>query len=323
MENTEIDHILSDCKNMDLDPKRNDRCYCMSGKKYKKCCLGKSDFSKPKILSLPNFNLLSEIHEDVFELGMEEDDYINAYHAYMTFVFFSFSVEGEDLADLDFLLEKYPDHPFIHIADAVQLLTRRKHDAFAAKVKKNIDKFPTQPINPLLLQYHEYFLYTEKYCNTIDRSSLPPMPADKEIEVREEYFLSEVMLNYAIQICKHICLDYLESAMLIFTCMHDFLENNSEEDGFFEHFLLIEMERILECAVFLKKFKVWAANHTINTQTPIDELLAQAQQKKDSDAAQELEQRKRALEESRNLSKQGLRPLGRVCRENLLQLCQK
>ena len=251
--------LLSLTKNMDVEPKRNELCYCMSGKKYKKCCMDKESQSDTKAVELKDFYLIPDTSSEVFQYDMSDEDYNIAADCYELLLTEGIEEDPEAIECLDTLLKKYPDHPALNTAQALRCLMNEENEVFEKTIKRNLEKFPDDKINRLLLKYHEYDLYANQFFPKIGKATEKIFPEGldlKDTYDKEQVLLTEFLLAISLQIYETLFKEKLLKAMDLIDMMGNILEN-IEWDS---HFLLARMEHLIMVAKFIRRIKIFLAN---------------------------------------------------------------
>ncbi len=256
-----IRDLLSMTKSMDVEPNRNDLCYCMSGKKYKKCCMGKENQSDIKSVELKGFYLIPDTDPEVFQYGMSDEDYNIAADCYELLLTGGIEEDTEAIEFLNTLIKKYPDHSILNSMTALRYLVRGEKDACKEAIEDNLKKFPDNKISRLLLKFCEYESYTSQFFPKIGETieKAPPQDADlTEAYEKEQISLTEFLLTLSLQIYENLFQEKLRKAMNLFDMMTNVLERMEWE----EHVLLARMDQLIKIAKFTRKIKIFLANHS-------------------------------------------------------------
>lgn len=251
--------LLSLLKNVDIEPQRNELCYCMSGKKYKKCCMDKEKEFNIEFVESRGFDLAPDMARKVFQYDMSDEDYYIAADCYELLLVGEEDLEATEL--LDGLLEKYPKHPILHAAQALRYLVDGEMEVFENKVKQNLKKFPDSTINRLLEKYHECDVYASRFFSTIEKKlkEAPPEGLDfKNTYGKKEVPLTEFLLTLSLKIYKNLFNEKLHKAISLLEMMGDILEQMEWED----HFLLKRMKGLLILAKLTRRVKIFLANYS-------------------------------------------------------------
>lgn len=251
--------LLSLTKNMSIEPGRNDLCYCMSGKKYKKCCADKERRSESNLLEMKEFYLAPDTAPEVFQYDMSDADYFVAADCYEQLLTGEVETDSESVEILDSLLEKYSTHPALNIAQAVRYLMKGENKAFEKVIQRNLEKFPNDRINHLLLKFYEYDSYATQCLTQTGKKTKEAPLADTELKHaydKEQMTQTELLLTFSLQIFETLFEEKLLKAMHLMEMMADILEKIGWED----HFLLIRLEQHLLCAKCMRKVKIFLAN---------------------------------------------------------------
>ena len=195
--------ILSLTEHLDIEPKRNELCYCMSGKKYKKCCIDNEKISETSGIESKGFYLIPDTDSEVFQYDMNDEDYNIAADSYDVILMGGAKEDLDDIDILNTLLEKHPDHPVLNTAQALIHLTRGDKKAFTKVAKINLKKFPDNKINHLLLKYHKYESLAKEIISNFQGKVEKHWTEDlslKETYDKEKVCLSEFLLTFSLQI---------------------------------------------------------------------------------------------------------------------------
>ena len=253
--------LLSLTKNMDIEPKRNELCYCMSGKKYKKCCMDKEKQSDAEFVELKEFYLAPDVAPEVFQYDMSDEDYHVGADCYEMLLTGDVEEDPEAIELLSELLEKYPTHPVLHNVQALRYLMKGENEAFEKTIQRNLEEFPDSRMNHLLLKYHEYDSYASRFFPQIEKKVEEVLPQDPELKKtydEERVPLTEFLLTLSLQIYETLFEDKLHRAMHLKEMMVDILEQMEWED----HFLLARVEQLLIVAKFMRRVKIFLANYS-------------------------------------------------------------
>lgn len=106
--------LLELTKDMDIEPGRNDLCYCFSGKKYKKWCMHNKGVSDAKDIELEEFCVVPDTDPEFFQYGISDKDYKTAASCCEAILSESEEEQTGAAEDLDILLKKYPKHPILN-----------------------------------------------------------------------------------------------------------------------------------------------------------------------------------------------------------------
>ena len=194
--------LLSLTKNMDIEPKRNQLCYCMSGEKYKKCCMEKEKEPVSNLVKLKGFYLVPDTDPRVFQCGMTDEDYNIAADCYDVILTGELEEDPEAVELLTTLLEKYPSHSALNSVQALGCLMKGEECAFEDAIKRNLEKFPDSKMNQLLLKYHEYESYAKRFFPSFgkDVKDLPPESPELHDTSDEQVPLTEFLFALSTNI---------------------------------------------------------------------------------------------------------------------------
>ncbi len=255
-----LKRLLSLTKNMPIEPKRNELCYCMSGKKYKKCCVDKEEQSVPEYIALKELQLVPDTAREVFQYDMCDEDYHIAVECYELLLTGGFEDDPEAKELLDSLLEKYPTHPALNTVQALRHLIKGEDMAFEKAMSKNIKNFPDSNFVYLLSKYHEFQAYAIQFFSKLGKQveKAPPVgSAFSNVYDKKRVPLTEFILTLSLQIFEALFQENLHKAIHLSEMVVDILKKMEWED----HFLLARVEQLLVVAKFTRRIKILLANN--------------------------------------------------------------
>ena len=266
-----FENLLDMTKNMVVEPKRNELCYCMSNKKYKKCCMSKERDVDIKFIDSKEFHVVPDTRPEFFQYDMSDEDYQIAKNCYEMLLTGGIEENPKALEALDDLLKKYPRHRVLHTASPLRHAMKRENKALKKAIQKNLEKFPDSKINLLLLKYHEYDSYGSQFFLKIREKLEKAPPEDPELNKiydRKQIPLTEFLLTLSLQIYENLFQEKLHKAMILKDMMTYILEKMGWED----HFLLMRMEQILVLAKIARRLKIFLANSTVKETNQLSNL---------------------------------------------------
>lgn len=222
-----FEDLLSMTKTMVIEPRRNEPCFCMSGKKYKKCCMIKKGDLDIEFIDSKEFQLAPDMRPEILQYDMNDEDYHTTAAIYELLLVGKIEKHPKAIEDLNNLLKKHPGHPALHTALSLRHLIRRENEALRKTVQKNLKKFPDSRINHLLLKYHEYDLYGSRFFLKIREKLEENPPEDSELsKIYEEKQipLTEFLLTSSLQIYENLFQEKLHKAILLKDMMTTILE---------------------------------------------------------------------------------------------------